>query len=287
MLRTALTCGLALLLAGGAASAEVFGKCKFDTATLAFAGNAQEQAGCLLRKVKILGNVDPANITLPANLAKLVGKDLSFGVPALRAYLGTKGLAERDFGGSLDDPLSRGNNNDPSASSARYFVIHDTSSPNYKNNPFPADIDTNNTVNDLQQYVGSNAVAHIFLNRRGELLVGHKFSVPWRATKLETKKVGKPSKGLFLHVETIQPRRAHPSQADGNAPDPGFTPIQYERLALLYLAASVRTGKGLIPAFHAAVDEGLDGGHDDPQKFELSMFDAALGEILADVKASQ
>ncbi|MBX3576396.1 MAG: hypothetical protein KF723_04245 [Rhizobiaceae bacterium] len=271
----------------GEASADIFGKCKFDTSTLSFAGDEQTQASCLLRKVKILGNVEPANITLPQHLAALVGKDLSFGVPALRAYIGAKGLVERDFGGSLDDPLSRGNNNDPAAAFARYFVIHDTSSPNYKNAPFPADIDTNDRVNDLQQYAGSNAVAHIFLNRRGEILVGHRFSVPWRATKLETKKVGKPSKGLFLHIETIQPRRAHPSQPDGNAPDPGFTAVQYERLALLYLAASVRAGKGLIPAFHAAVDEGLEGGHDDPQKFDLAAFDTAIGGILTDIGAGQ
>ncbi len=128
------------------------------------------------------------------------------------------------------------------------------------------------------------AVAHIFLNRKGETYVGHKFSVPWRATRLESKKVGVPSKGLILHVENIQPRAPHPSQPDGNAPDPGLSAIQYERLALLYLVASFRAGSGLIPAFHAALDEGIPGAHDDPQNFDLATFDSAIGNILAEVK---
>jgi hypothetical protein len=32
----------------------------------------------------------------------------------------------------------------------------------------------------------------MFINRRGEMLVGHQLSVPWRATKLE-REIGIPS----------------------------------------------------------------------------------------------
>lgn len=38
-------------------------------------------------------------------------------------------------------------------------------------------------------------------------MLGHDFSVPWRATKFENKVVGIPAKGLFVHAELIQPRK--------------------------------------------------------------------------------
>lgn len=43
-----------------------------------------------------------------------------------------------------------------------------------------------------------------------------------------------------------------------------------DRLALTYIAASVRRGEWLVPAFHAVVDEGLANGHDDPQNFDVA-----------------
>ena len=67
---------------------------------------------------------------------------------------------------------------------------------------------------------------------------------------------------------------------DAIAPDPGFSDAQYERLALLYVAASVRRGEWLIPAFHAAIDSGFAGGHDDPQKFDLGKWAAAIADLL-------
>ena len=61
-------------------------------------------------------------------------------------------------------------------------------------------------------------------------------------------------KGLFLHVELIQPRRAagHGRRNDAQSPTPAFTTAQYDRLALLYVIASVRASRWLIPAYHAA-----------------------------------
>lgn len=271
------------LWADGAAAA-TFGKCKFDTKAQSFAGSDTQQAACLLRTVKILGNVDAHPAALPPNTAGFVGQPTGVSKDKLRQLLAGLGLTEANVGGNLDASLSRGSDNSSKAPVARYSVIHDTSSPNFGNNPFPPDIDTSNQVNSFNSYKSAtNAKAHVFLNRRGELYIGHNFNVPWRATKLENK-IGKLSKGLFLHVENIQPRRAHPSQADGNAPTPGFTPAQFDRLALLYVAASVRSGKGLIPAYHAAIDQGFSNGHDDPQNFSLQDFDGALGRVLERVR---
>ena len=95
---------------------------------------------------------------------------------------------------------------------------------------------------------------------------------------------GTDLKGLFLHVELVQPRRSQPGRGRGNdalAPTPGFSDIQYDRLALIYTIASVRAGRWLIPAFHVAIDSGIRGGHDDPQNFEVAAFAAqhrAAGE---------
>ena len=91
---------------------------------------------------------------------------------------------------------------------------------------------------------------------------------------------GTALKGLFLHVELIQPRRAlergYGRRNDFLAPDPGFSPAQYDSLALVYMVASVRAGFWLIPAFHAVLDEGIRNKHDDPQNFELEAFARSL-----------
>ena len=70
---------------------------------------------------------------------------------------------------------------------------------------------------------------------------------------------------------------------DAIAPQPGFTPAQYERLALIYTVASLRAGTWLIPGFHAAIDEGISDAHDDPQHFDLTAFDGALQALLASI----
>lgn len=138
------------------------------------------------------------------------------------------------------------------------------------------------SVNSFKSYAKGQPAAHIFINRRGETMLGHDFSVPWRATKFENKVVGIPAKGLFLHVELIQPRKRDPlggPKNDAVAPQPGFTQAQYDKLALVYAAASARRGAWLVPAFHAVIDAGLNDAHDDPQNFELSRFDNAVKEL--------
>jgi hypothetical protein len=168
---------------------------------------------------------------------------------------------------------------------ARYFVIHDTSTPYYGDGRFPDDVDRDPAVNSFAPYFPANAdpekvpVAHLFLNRVGEVRMGQPLSRPWRATKLETRVIGLPARGLFLHVETVMPRRRDPKIEGWNdaiAPRLGFSKRQYDRLALLYIALSVRAGAWLIPAQHATIDHGLPQAHDDPQNFRLKGFDRAL-----------
>lgn len=261
-------------------AAQTSGVCGFDTHTLNFAGTAQQSASCLLRTVQIRGNLGPKLSDLPPTLKSLIGNPANLPHAKIRTYLTDNGLDEDKIGGHLDLKLSQNSN----GVSARFFVIHDTSSPNFLNRPdFPPDIDLSAKVNNLANYGGSNAVAHLFINRSGEALVGHSFSTGWRATKLETQVVGTVARGLFIHVELIQPRRSNPSGPAGNdqiAPQPGFTDAQYGKLALAYVVASVRAGKWLLPGFHAVIDSGISNGHDDPQNFNLLTFDTTLGKLI-------
>ena len=80
--------------------------------------------------------------SLPAGLTSRVGQ--TTGLPsreALSAYLSRQNL-EWDFAAHLWQPVSHAHDNDPDAPVARYFVIHDTSGPNYRHGSFPADMDS-------------------------------------------------------------------------------------------------------------------------------------------------
>jgi hypothetical protein len=281
-------CAALLTAANGSiAQGQTVGSCRFDPQILAFAGTANEQARCLLRSVAKWGKVGATLPSLPPNLEAKVGQPVEVSGDDVRRELAALNLTEAAVGGSLDAPISRGRGGAAGAPSARYFVIHDTSAPWFGDRPFPTDIGTSSEVNGLRQFAGADAVAHLFINRRGEMLVGHELSVPWRATKLESKVIGEPARGLFIHIESVQPRRRDPRggpKNDAVAPEPGFTPAQYDRLALLYIVASRRAGSWMVPAFHAAIDEGLSDAHDDPQNFELTKFDAALGQLLTKIQ---
>lgn len=185
------------------ATAESVGRCRFDRDALTFQGSPQEQASCLLRTVAKFGRVDPQPAVLPAALSELIGAPVGALRVQLASFLAARNLNPAQLGGSLDRDLSQAGHGGPTA---RYFVIHDTSSPWLGNvSDFPPN-DTR-SLNRLSGFAGANAVAHVFVNRLGDTLAGHDFHVPWRATKLETRVIGMPAKGLFLHVELLQPRR--------------------------------------------------------------------------------
>ena len=168
---------------------------------------------------------------------------------------------------------------------ARYFVIHDTSGPNYGSRSFPADIDDTSRINDLTHFECSDGhgKAHVVVNRVGGMLLNHELSIPWRETKFElAANFSGALKGLFLHTEMVQPRRSASRRGrdDARAPNPGFTAAQYDRLALLYAIASVRAGRWLIPAFHAALDADIRNGHDDPLNFDVGSFAASVDRLV-------
>lgn len=274
----------AFLLAPAAGGAE--DACPFDADSLSFAGSPREQARCLLRPVLAYGRLGAIPARLPAPLASLVGEPVSFSVSTLRSHLREVGVDARRIGGALDRPLSRAGEGEASAPRARYFVIHDTSTPTYERDEgFPAGIDAASWPhNDLARWTRGKRLAHVFVNRAGESTTAVAFEIPWRATKLELQVLGPMGKGLFLHVELVQPRRRDARGVAAEAPLPGFTEPQLDRLALLYAAASSRGGAWLIPAFHAVLDAGLPKAHDDPQNFELAHWAARLEALLAQLE---
>jgi hypothetical protein len=289
------TAGLALVFAGGGALdafgqtckpkrgrppvvLKTMGPCAFDADAASFAGDPAQQALCLLRPYDKTRNLGPPPEELPEAFATRVGQ--ASGLPdrdALGALLVELGLVW-DYAAYLWHPLSRARDNHPDAPQARYLVIHDTSGPNFGTRPFPADLDDNPKINNLARFRCADGweLAHAIINRSGAMLLGHEFGNPWRATKFErATRFGTDLKGLFLHVELIQPRRRARSggrRNDAQAPEPGFTTAQYDRLALLYVITSVRADRWLIPAFHGPIDAGVRGGHDDPQNFDLTAF---------------
>lgn len=277
-----------LIIAGfvwgeSAAAQNTFGHCAFATSTLSFRGSDKEQAKCLLTKVNKWGRLAATPAKLPETLDRLIGTTNVVSPAKMKAYLGRSQIAV----GNMDAPVSRAYSGARRAPSARYFVIHDTSSPWFGDRSFPTDLNTNPRVNNLKVYERADAVAHFFVDRRGRSMMGHDFSIPWRATKLENKVIGTPAKGLFLHIENVQPRRRDASGGpmnDAIAPQPGLTPAQYDTLAHLYVAASSRAGRWLIPAFHAVIDHGISDAHDDPQNFDLAAFDAAVRKVIDNVR---
>jgi hypothetical protein len=261
-------------------------KSVFNLSTLSFPGSAADQARFLLRTVRPFGNVDPTLANLPEILKAALEDRLNSPADlktALRKYISDLGLNETThLGGSLNKPLSKAG-----SKRALYFVIHDTSSPTLPaGSQFPGNMDQPSwKYNDLTRDTAvSDPVAHVFVNRLGESRTGHDFASAKLATKLETGRgLGYALVGRFLHTELVQPRIENSHGVDEVAPNPGFSPAQLQRLALLYVCASVRGGQWLIPAFHCVLDEAIKNGHDDPQNFVLEDWGRALGDLLGKI----
>jgi hypothetical protein len=257
-------------------------RCRFNIDSASFEGSAHLQARCLLRFVKRYGNVVKKPSNLPAPLYSLIGKPVNLSKVKIRSYLAAHHISENDLGGSLDGPLSRANNNKEDSPQAKYFVIHDTSTPLYENHEdFPENINQPDWIhNNLQRWMEGTPKAHIFISRSGESISPVHLDKPWRATKFEIQVLGNLGKGLFIHTELIQPRRKDEKGIDAFSPDPGFSKAQLDRLALVYLVASFRRGNWMIPTFHAVLDQGLPNAHDDPQNFDINAWANSLSEFL-------
>ena len=271
---------------------KTMGRCGFDQATMSFHGDGVEQARCLMRGMDETRNLGPQMAMMPAPLADRVGNEA--GLPtreALSSYLSKLDL-EWDFAQYLWLPISRANDNDPAAPMARYFVIHDTSGPNFGHRAFPEEVDNGySKINSLSKFKCSDGCgkAHVVINRSGDMLLNHELEIPWRETKFEqAANFSGALKGLFLHVELIQPRRSfgHGRHNDAQSPNPAFTPAQYDRLALLYVIASVRSQHWLIPAYHAALDADIPNGHDDPLNFDPESFAESIEVVVKKLQPS-
>jgi hypothetical protein len=262
--------------------------CPVDEKTLQFKGSPKEQARCLLRPVKPRGVLGDRLKNLPQPLESIVGEKIKIKKEDLRKYLNGNNISETSVGGSLDQKLSTATLPTGETIEALYFLIHDVSAPNYLLKPFPLNIDEAEwSGNSLGQWLKLPVVAHVFVNRVGESIsvveFGSRLPEKRYGTKFARDKLKEIAKGLQIHVELIQPRRSDPDWFPGNdalAPEIGFTGKQYERLALLYIAASIRRGFWLIPAYHCATDGGIPNAHDDPQKFELEKFTSELERLL-------
>jgi N-acetylmuramoyl-L-alanine amidase len=265
------------------AAAEEIGQCRFDRDTLTFAGTPAEQATCLMRKVELLGELESQ--PLPPVLHTLLE---SGGAPALAEKAAAIAAFPEPYRAYANEHAGRPISQTAAGLPALYFVIHDTSTPFYGEERFPKHLDRDHRINDFTPYMdgtfAQHPVAHIFLSRYGQIWAGHDFSEGWRATKLESYVVGPAARGRFVHVELIQPRRFLPGFSDRGhtqGPKPGFSDAQYRQLAALYVYASARAGRWLIPAQHATLDAGIPDAHDDPQSFELEKFAAALEALLS------
>lgn len=257
----------------------------WDSTTHSFEGNKVEQARLLLRPVLPFGHLGDAPDSLPGFLDSLLQELVVVEAEAFRGWLDSLGIEENEIGGSSEIPLCENLAGD----TACYFVIHDASTPNYGQDSFPTDIDSATwDWNDASRWSNTNA-AHMFITRTGCSVSPHDLSVPWRATKLELRIIPDSiSKGLFLHFELIQPRRCDTAVSlsnDALAPDPGFTRTQYRRLALAYIACHIRKGEWLVPAYHAVLDNGIPGAHDDPQHFDLEVWCDELRRLVREVRS--
>lgn len=144
----------------------------------------------------------------------------------------------------------------------------------------------NNPAKAFFQSDPKKVKAHLFIGRTGKSFSQIGLGQPWRATKFETKVLpASISRGLFLHIELVQPRTVGPKASWYYlAPAPGFTSAQYSRLALVYLAASLRAKTWLVPVFHRVLDDDISGAHDDPQQFDLNQFSSSLDIVYHQIK---
>jgi hypothetical protein len=251
----------------------VAGRCDLTAAPAA-------QAKCLLRPVKKFANLGSPLPSLPAPFDSLVGQptEASVTLDQLKRFLAAKGISEADLGGALSTKLTK----------PKYFVIHDTSDL-FDLSAFPANIDDETaSINKLSRRV-TKKVCHVYINRVGQSATAVVFesTAPPSGTKFGT--CNRSRRREFLHIENIQPRirdRSVGFPNDALAPQPGFSDAQLERLALVYLVASVRSGKWLIPAYHSPIDLGFKDRHDDPQNFNLDTWATKLDQLIAEIRSA-
>jgi hypothetical protein len=246
-----------------------------------FTGSPLQQAKVLLRDIKKGGRVSRDSTVILSPLKELIGDTVRLSVDSFKAYLKKQNISLTELG--ISSKLIFNKVDTISKVYADYFVIHDVSTPNYGNKPFPSNInEIGRAWNNLGRW--NENVTHVFVNRVGQSKTITDFSDTMQATKFEKKILGGKGAGRFIHVELIRPRKnGTNTEIKGSlAPLEGFRDAQYQRLALLYIFAGIRKGTWLIPAFYACIDDGIRNAHDDPQHFSLLKWNIALTKLLID-----
>lgn len=269
---TALTVGVA------PADAAVYGPCGFNSANLRFAGSVADTAACLLRRVREQGGGADAQAVPPWLLARLA-QPVSMTAAQLQHYLDRNGIDAA----ALTNRVAIGD-----TPQVRYFVIHDTSSPEIASSgtAFPPNIDdASYSGNRVTGWPGLATRVNLIVTRDGRSGRFREWGAtrPLPATKIEESSRVPAARAVFVHVENVQPRIKPPGSWGWRAPNPGFSAAQEQRLALAYVVASARAGRWLIPAYHFNIDQGLPGGHDDPQHADLAAWAARVQTIEAEI----
>lgn len=256
---------------------------QFDKTTMEYKGDKATQAKLLMRHIALWGKITKTGAKLDTNYLKLLSSKINITKAQLKTYLSTNIINKEEVGGNIDSTVSSIDVNGKQVF-AKYFVIHDVSIPAFKDT-FPTNIN-----DDTWSFNNPNAwtkkVTHTYVTRTGKCKTVTNFSEGLRATKFELKVLGTISRGLYIHIELVQPRVFPPGKEVNApvAPMPGFTDIQYQKLALLYICASIRKGEWLVPAFHANIDEKLPDAHDDPQNFETNKFTNQVISLVTTLK---
>lgn len=257
------------------------GKCYWDVGTLQFSGDAVRQALCLTPTVRANGFVERTEDALPATLDELVGRDFDFSNEAVEAYVSGHGLREEEVGGPLRLRVSRAR-----GESAIFFVIHDSDGPDFGTRSFTPDIDVSPHINNLRQF---GRRWHVLIGRDGSSTTLIDFFQPLRSTYFEARDAGAKAKGRFLHVGLIQPVRSNADDSvkthNSLIPQPAFTQDQYRKLAQVYVVASSRAGRWLIPAYAATLNKYGNapvfmGG---PKGFDLTEWANALRSVYREI----
>jgi hypothetical protein len=253
------------------------GACGFNRQTMAYPGTNSEQAACLLRRVNVRGTGATAQ-PLPAWLVGNAGSDVSVTRAQFSDYLQRQGISEGDV------PWAS-----PGAAQLRYFVIHDTSSPERSQaQGFPSNMDgPAYSANNLAGWTGKiTRQVNMIIGRDGRSRAfqdwGATRSLP--ATKLEMNSIAPEARAVFVHVENVQPRLKPDGSWPWIAPEPGFSAQQEQRLSLAYISASVAAGRWLIPAYHFNIDEGLPRVHDDPQNADLKSWVRQIEALVTEIR---
>ena len=274
MKRLLLSVGLTIAFASVASAQGICSRFRAEPGRCDFNAAPVEQAKCLLRPVKKFAHLGEPLSELPAPFDFLIGRPVEgIFIEQLEIFLNAHGISEADAGGSLSVPLPK----------AKYFVIHDTSDL-LQASEFPADINNkSSSPSDLSRRV-TKKVGHVYINRAGQSATAVVFESPAPPSGTKLGLCNRVPRTAFLHIENIQPRirdRSVRFPNDALAPEPGFSEKQLDRLAIIYVVASVRAGKWLIPAYHSPIDLGFPDRHDDPQNFDLQYWATSVAAVIS------